>query len=115
MCKGNRKLEMSLEVTGSEIFSDTSPRLIMQTTQLTDTGDTSSVVSEVDGFKLGSGSVTAARMGFECQSQLKPSVPRPILWPCILILKIRKNYDTGSKARWMVWERLVGVFIYPFP
>lgn len=81
LCKGNRKLEMSLEVTGSEIFSDTSPRLIMQTTQLTDTGDTSSVVSEVDGFKLGSGSVTAARMGFECQSQLSRLCPDPSSGP----------------------------------
>ena len=35
LCKGNRKLEMSLEVTGTEIFNDTSPRLIMQTTQPT--------------------------------------------------------------------------------
>ena len=35
LCKDNRKSEMSLEVTGSEIFSDMSLRLIMQTTQPT--------------------------------------------------------------------------------
>ena len=66
----------------------------------TGTGDTSSAVSEVDGFKLGPGSVTAARMGFECQSQLKPSVPRPILWPCVLILKIRKNSWQSASPLW---------------
>ena len=43
------------------------------------------------GPPLGSGSVTAVRMGFKGQSQLKPSVPRPILCPCVLILIIRKN------------------------